>query len=158
MLHIQAEVSLRDFVESDRPLIDAWAQRIGSTNYMARYTPAPGSCLLWCIVQADGLDVGTVWLENLAEPGAANLGILLGDPSVFGRGIGQKAINLAIEKACATSQLRAIRLHVRDGNERAIACYERCGFRVVDSTTRVAGGKSYMVLGMERLLDHRSAT
>lgn len=158
MLNNPIEVSLRDFGEADRPRLDEWARRIDSTTYMSRYAPKAGECLLWCVIEAHGTDVGTVWLERAAASDEANLGILLGDPCLFGQGIGKRAIDLAIAKACSLVPLRVIRLHVRDDNARAIACYEHCGFRVVGSGTREAGGRRYGFFGMEKRLDNESAT
>jgi RimJ/RimL family protein N-acetyltransferase len=125
---------------------------------MSRYTPKAEECLLWCVIQAQGADVGTVWLERAAGSDEANLGILLGDPELFGRGIGKRAIELAIAKACRRAPLRVVRLHVRDDNARAITCYERCGFCIVGSGVREAGGRRYRFFGMEKRLDGESAT
>ena len=144
-------VSLRPFAEGDRPLLDLWAQRIESKRFMSRYAPHPNQCVLWCVIQSDGNDVGTVWLES-AGPGAAVLGILLGDPDLFGRGIGARAIELAVERACQAEPLTVVRLNVRSSNSRAVACYERCGFIVVASGIREGVGAPYAFLTMEKRL------
>jgi len=132
-------------------MLDRWAARVASATYMSRYVPHPETCLLWCVVRADGEDIGTVWLES-AEPHAVVLGILLGDPALFGRGIGTRAIGLALERACDLAPLHVARLHVRSGNRRAIACYERSGFRVTGSGTRETLGSRYEFLTMEKPL------
>lgn len=148
-----AAVALQLFMEKDRPILEDWVRRIGSDRYMARYVPEPDKCLLWCIVQVNGVDVGTVWLERLPEEGAANLGVLLGDPSLFGQGVGRKAVKLAIARACGLELLQVVRLNVRETNLRAIACYAGCGFCVVKSFVRTASGKLYRVLSMEKWVD-----
>lgn len=152
------QVSLRDFAEADRPRLEDWAHRIGSENYMSRYCPNPGACLLWCVIEAQGDDAGTVWVERAAGSNEAVLGILLGEPRLFGLGIGRRAIELAIAKARTIAPLRVLRLHVRENNVRAIACYEHCGFHVVASGTRELGGRTYAFLRMEKRLDSESAT
>lgn len=151
-------VSLRDFGEADRPRLEEWARRIDSESYMSRHSPHVEACLLWCVIEAQGNDAGTVWLERATEPGEAILGILIGDPHLFGQGIGRRAIQLAIAKARTLAPLRVIRLHVRDDNARAIACYEHCGFQVVASGTRERGGRRYGFLRMEKRLDNESVT
>lgn len=118
---------------------------------MARYVPHPEKRLLWCVIQAEGNDVGTVWLES-AEPHAVVLGILLGDPADFGQGIGTRAIQLALERACRMTTLHVARLDVRAMNKRAISCYERCGFRVVAAGTRERLGIRYDFFTMEKSL------
>lgn len=149
------EVSLRPFAEADRQLLDRWAERIKSETYMSRYVPDPETCLLWWVIQAEGRDVGTVWLES-AEPHAAVLGILLGDPALFGKGIGRRAIELALDQACRMAPLQVARLNVRAENKRAISCYERCGFHVVASGTRERLGTRYDFLTMEKCLKKES--
>ena len=116
---------------------------------MSRYVPRPEKCFLWWVIQAGGNDVGTLWLES-AEPQTVLLGVLLGDPELYGRGIGSRAIALALEQVSRAASIRTVRLNVRAGNGRAIACYERCGFRVVASGTREALGSRHEFLTMER--------
>ena len=156
------EVRLREFVEADRPKLDEWARRIDSTQYMSRHTPrgiiasaAPNqeSHLWWYVIVADGAEVGTVWLEQDHDSDAAVLGILLGDSSLFGHGIGKAAVNLAIKEASCDGRFRVIRLNVREENVRAVGCYERCGFRIVSSGMREAAGKSFRFLSMEKELE-----
>lgn len=153
------QVSLRPFEEPDRPLLDLWAFRIGSEEYMSRYTPHPERCFLWCVIQADGDDVGTVWLERL-DSHTVLLGIFLGDPGAMGQGIGSRAIDLALKRALRIAPVQLVRLNVRETNRRAIACYERCGFRTVASGTRQAADTQYDFLTMEKRLqpDNASAT
>jgi RimJ/RimL family protein N-acetyltransferase len=157
----EPEVHLRAFVEADRPKLDEWARRIDSTQYMSRYMPKAGDAAIatdqerpasWYVIVADGAEVGTVWLEQDRKPDTVVLGILLGDASLFGHGIGRNAIHLAIEEASRSGSFRVVRLNVRADNGRAIGCYERCGFHAVGSGTREAGGKSFRYLSMEKEL------
>jgi hypothetical protein len=53
-------VTLRPFAEADRSLLDRWAEQIDSHQYMSRYAPHPEKCVLWCVIRADGKEVGTV--------------------------------------------------------------------------------------------------
>ncbi len=149
--HIRA-VTLRNFREEDLPLLDAWANDIGSERYMSRYAPVAGRVLAWYVIQAQGRDVGTVWLEQETDPREARLGIMLADPSLLGRGIGRQAIQLAIGNIAKTRSIDLIHLHAREDNARAIACYRHCGFEIIDSGSRSAAGRAYRFWRMERRL------
>jgi len=84
---------------------------------------------VWYVIQKDGKDVGTVWLEQLPdEMHVVKLGIMIGYEQELGKGIGRKAIELATEKAKLTLDFNRIVLHVRQTNTRAIRCYLACGF------------------------------
>lgn len=119
---------------------------------MSRYSPRSKNAALWDVVVVGSRDVGTVWLERTPEPDTFTLGILLGEPTLFGQGIGQKTIGLALEKIRTIPGLRVVRLHVRKDNPRAIRCYESCGFKIVSSGTRTGGGATFEFFRMEKLL------
>src|SRR5262245_31643668 len=135
------DVTLREFQEADIARLEAWAKHIGSEVFMSRYRPrnpsitahSPEQGILWFVIQFSRRDVGTIWLESDTGSDQAVLGILLGEESIFGLGIGQKAINLALEKARQLGQFRTVLLNVRENNTRAITCYKKCGFHTVAS-------------------------
>jgi RimJ/RimL family protein N-acetyltransferase len=99
---------------------------------MSRYRPknlaltahSPEQGLLWFVIRFSEGDVGTIWLESDVRADQAILGILLGEESLFGLGIGQKAINLALKNAHQFGRFRTVVLNVRENNMRAIACYK----------------------------------
>jgi RimJ/RimL family protein N-acetyltransferase len=111
-------------------------------------TPAP----LWFVIVVEGIAVGTLWFESGVEPDEAVLGILLGDNSIFGHGIGRRAIELAIEQLKCSVAVARITLNVRANNTRAISCYLRCGFKTIGiSEKQLADGRrmSYHTMTME---------
>lgn len=61
--------------------------------------------------------------------GVAELGITLAHPALMGKGIGQEAVKLMLSIAFAKMNLHRVELNVYDFNQRAIHCYEKCGFR-----------------------------
>ena len=153
-------VELREFEERDVDLLSAWTARVDAGAYMSRHRPldrtlvahSPEDGLLWYVIRVDGADIGTVWLELGAEPSAARLGIVLGDEALFGLGIGEQAVNLALESAPELS-VSTVALHVRQSNARAIACYEKCGFVPAGSgVKRRPDGGEIRYLRMERRL------
>ena len=159
----EVRVDLRPFETPDIALLATWAKRIGADAYMSRTRPArsrpyqlcPEAGLLWYVVRVDGKDVGTIWLEQESDSSCASLGVLLGDEALFGHGIGNEAVRIVIERARAGDlQVRTLTLHVRRGNSRAIACYEKCGFATVGSGRKLlADGAVIEFLRMERSLD-----
>ena len=155
------DITLREFQAADIDRLDKWAQCIGSEDFMSRYRPKnlaitahdPERGILWYIIRFSGRDVGTIWLESDLRSDQAILGILLGEESLLGLGIGQKAIDLALENARLQGRLRTVTLNVRENNTRAIACYKKCGFRAVGSGVKRAGTETEIhYLIMERPL------
>jgi ribosomal protein S18 acetylase RimI-like enzyme len=137
-------ISLRPVSPGDLATIDRWAAALGDdapsrTRPLAagadRHNPASG--LFWNVVVADGREVGTVWIERLGGQSEARLGVFLGNPSHFGRGIGQTTLRLAISEFRQACPRESISLHVRHSNERAIGCYRAVGFEIVDTGSKV---------------------
>ena len=135
-------ITIRELTPDDLALIPIWAANIRAEQFTSRLysnafrpenpqLPDPGA-LAWFAILADGQPVGHIWLEReISEIGVATLGILIGKPELLGKGIGGKAITLAVAASRERWPLRCIRLRVRKNNARAIACYERCGFTIV---------------------------
>jgi RimJ/RimL family protein N-acetyltransferase len=139
---VRLSVSLRPVAAVDLPAIDRWATVVA--DHLSRTRPyaraadrhAPDSGLFWYVIAEDDLDVGTVWIELLPAGSEAVLGVFLGDPSHFGRGIGAAAIDLAIAEFRRRHRRLPIVLRVRRSNARAIACYRRVGFSVTGSGSK----------------------
>lgn len=127
-------VSLRPVEVGDQPLIDRWAADAG--EHMSRTRPCarnadrhdPEAGLYWYVIVEDDRDVGVVWIELPAARPRAVLGVFLGDPSDFGRGIGTAAVRLAVAEFRGAHPELPIALRVRRANTRAVACYRRAGF------------------------------
>jgi RimJ/RimL family protein N-acetyltransferase len=86
----------------------------------------------------------TLVIETLAEPryiGSisfnvidwhsrhAGLGIVIGDKSLWGKGYGTDAMRVMMRLGFDKMNLHRLWLHVHDYNARAIASYEKCGFK-----------------------------
>ena len=155
------KIELREFQTSDLEQLDQWAKAIDSTQYMSRYRPRdlswqghqPEQGLFWFVIVVAGHDGGTVWLEPGGNPHEAVLGILIGQESLLGHGIGETAIMLALEKAAEAHRYRRVTLNVRAANLRAIACYQKCGFLPVASgIKRTDSGDEIAYITMQRYL------
>ena len=64
------------------------------------------------------------WLNRSAE-----LGIVIGDKSYWGRGYGTDAMRVMMRLAFDKMNLHRLWLRVYEYNQRAIASYEKCGFK-----------------------------
>jgi RimJ/RimL family protein N-acetyltransferase len=59
----------------------------------------------------------------------ASIGIVIGDKSLWGKGYGTDAMRIIMRLAFDKMNLHRLWLHVHDYNQRAIASYEKCGFK-----------------------------
>jgi RimJ/RimL family protein N-acetyltransferase len=74
--------------------------------------------------------IGTIGLHNIDWLSRhAQLAIVIGDKEYWGRGYGTDAVRLLLRLAFDRMGLHRVELFVFTFNERAIACYEKCGFR-----------------------------
>lgn len=90
----------------------------------------PEEHLFGIALKETGALIGSCGLHRAALPHrCAELGIQIGEPELHGRGHGTEATRLLLAYGFETLGLHRIELHVYENNPRAIACYERCGFR-----------------------------
>jgi RimJ/RimL family protein N-acetyltransferase len=79
---------------------------------------------------ADGRLIGSLGLHGIDWINRHSaLGIIIGDKQYWGRGYGTDALRVLMRLAFDKLNLHRLWLHVYDFNARAIASYERCGFR-----------------------------
>ena len=84
---------------------------------------------VFMIATADCTPIGTIGLHRIDWISrVATLGISIGEKSHWGGGHGTEAMMLLLQYAFVRSNLRKIELDVHMFNERAIRCYQRCGF------------------------------
>lgn len=81
------------------------------------------------VVEVDGLPVGQIRLDRLAE-GVAEISIGLA-AEVRGRGLGRKALLRAVPEADRLLGADSIRALVKRGNAASLAAFASAGFRVV---------------------------
>ncbi len=82
--------------------------------------------------------VGNIGLMNLEwQARAAELGIFIGDKSIWNKGFGSEAVELLLRHGFETLNLNRIYLHVFANNLRARRSYEKVGF-VLEGTLREA--------------------
>lgn len=99
-----------------------------STHDWIRKAHADDTRLAFAITR-DGRHVGNVVLDQIDRTtGEARLSIYIGEPASRGRGIGRRAVRLALDEAFGPQDLERVWLIVHTGNAPAIAAYESAGF------------------------------
>lgn len=89
----------------------------------------------------------------------SGVGIMIGDKQYWSRGYGSDAMRVLLRLAFDKLNLHRIWLHVYDYNPRAIASYEKCGFKRegVLREQRFYGGKHHDIVVMGILEDEYRA-
>lgn len=87
-----------------------------------------GDRYLWAI-EVGGAYIGTAFLHSLEESERrAGYAIGIQASRYLGRGFGTEATRLVLVYAFESLELHWVAVRVLDFNQRAIACYRRCGF------------------------------
>ena len=110
---------------------------------------------IFAIEAKDGTYIGNIGLHGFErENRRAQLGILIGDKACWGKGYGTDAIVAMLRWAFAHLNLNRVSLTVFAYNERAIRCYQKCGFQHEGTMrqARYAGGQYHdeLVMGVLR--------
>ena len=84
----------------------------------------------FAIETGEGALIGTIGLDDLDWKNRhASLGIVIAEKDFWGRGYGTDAVTALVGFAFNEMNLHRICLSVFEFNDRAIRCYEKCGFR-----------------------------
>ena len=96
--------------------------------YLEKHISAEASM---AIVTLDGDKlIGTIGLENYDGINrTATLGIFIGDKEYRSQGYGTEAIRLVLDYGFNYLNLNNIKLDLMSFNERALKCYQKCGFK-----------------------------
>lgn len=98
--------------------------------YIARYQGRSDALFLAIVLREGDRHVGNLKLEPIdLTHQKAVLGIMIGDPSARGKGVGTEAILLALRYAFHELKLHRVALGVTADNLPAIRCYEKLGFK-----------------------------
>lgn len=85
---------------------------------------------VFAIEVGDGRRIGHVGLVSISwRKNEAELVVAIDDAASRGKGYGTEAVSLALEYGFTRTKLSRIYLRVLKDNERAIRCFEKCGFR-----------------------------
>lgn len=137
-------VTLRAIERDDLPHYVTWLNDPEVTHHLSLFLPLNSddeagwyeaqrkddSCQNFAIVINKGeAHIGSVGLMkiNYREQNA-ELGIVIGDKTQWGKGYGREAIQLLLKFAFTEMNLHRVYLRVDAGNTPAIRCYLNCGF------------------------------
>ena len=98
--------------------------------------------------------IGTIGLESVdAINRTATLGIFIGDKNFRNNGYGTEAIRLILDYGFNYLNLYNIKLDLMEFNERALACYKKCGFKEYGRRRKCKfiNGKYYDSIAMDIL-------
>jgi RimJ/RimL family protein N-acetyltransferase len=76
--------------------------------------------------------------------------ILIGDPQLRGKGLGQQIVSYLLHYAFENLEQTKVQLNVFDWNLEAIKCYEKVGFRInpEKKLRRIVNGQTWIALNM----------
>lgn len=100
--------------------------------------------------------IGTVGLENYDSINrTATLGIFIGDKEYRNNGYGTEAIKLVLDYGFNYLNLNNIKLDLMSFNDRALKCYQKCGFREYGRRRKCKfiNGKYYDCIEMDILAE-----
>ena len=115
--------------------LETSSSSVASVKSFIAEKKAAEDCLLLGIFDRVTLNhIGNIKLEPIDfESQTATLGIMIGDKSYWGRGVGFEATS-SVHKYCSeTLGLTSINLGVLERNKGAIALYEKCGYQLKGS-------------------------
>ena len=100
--------------------------------------------------------IGTVGLEQINHINRkATLGIFIGDKEYRSKGYGTEAIRLILDYGFNYLNLNNIKLDLMEFNERALKCYQKCGFKEYGRRRKCnfLNGKYYDTISMDILAE-----
>jgi RimJ/RimL family protein N-acetyltransferase len=96
--------------------------------YIATLDTTPIGFIQWYVV----MGAGEGWWEDETDPGARGTDQFLADAQRLGQGLGSAMVRSFVDRMLfADPQVTVVQTDPHPGNERAIRCYLRAGFRAV---------------------------
>ena len=118
--------------------------------------PKANDCAFFIVRLEDDKLIGTIGLHDIDHINRrATFGIFIGDKNVRNKGYGTEAIRLILEYGFRYLNLNNINLCLMEFNERALACYKKCGFKEYGRRRkcRFVNGKYYDAIYMDILAE-----
>jgi RimJ/RimL family protein N-acetyltransferase len=120
------DVEVRRYVAMRYPLSKADEERWARDR-----APNDFTNVALAIETKDGVYIGNCGLhQGHAEDRKASLGIVIGEKDYWSNGYGADAVITLLRFGFAEMNLNRVWLHAFEFNERAIACYKKCGFAI----------------------------
>ncbi len=97
-------------------------------DYVSEKNDSNTALLLGIFVKLKDAHIGNVKLEPIIPKKSATIGILIGEESWRGKGVGFEVISRILEFCFTDLELESVNLGVSKNNQKAIALYKRIGF------------------------------
>jgi RimJ/RimL family protein N-acetyltransferase len=118
-------------LEGDAPVLDQIA-RDYIKEIACRLTSAVA------IEIPEGRHIGFIrWTAKGGDPRVARLGIMIGERRYWGNGLGTEAVRLFLHYLFEKKGVETVDLDTAEFNERALRCFEKCGFARRGATTEM---------------------
>lgn len=131
-------IHFRPVAPSDLDKFPLWYERIGGPELFSNFIPSTftsfdsSNDLYWFIVLNNDDEIGTIWFERYGtDPMSYDMGVYLNRIALFGKGIGRRVIQSAIDLILPKGKSKRLYLNVRQGNIRAIRCYRSLEFETI---------------------------
>jgi UDP-4-amino-4,6-dideoxy-N-acetyl-beta-L-altrosamine N-acetyltransferase len=161
-------VIMREIEESDLDLIVKWRNDPDVLKYLFSYLPISSTSqrqwyqryltddrlqTFMIVLKADNRPIGTIGLSAIDHRDQkAELGIMIGETTQRGKGIGEESLRLLIAYTFDQLNLRKIKALAFVDNLAAIRLYEKCGFRLEgtlkDEAFKDGQFKDVVILGL----------
>lgn len=133
-----ARPTLDEVLDEYRP--EALAQH-GVTPYIALLGDAPIGYAQSYVAMGSG----DGWWEGETDPGVRGIDQSLAHAEQLGKGLGTELVRALVRRLFADPAVTAIQTDPAPHNARAIRCYEKAGFRQVDTILTPDGPARYMI-------------
>jgi AacA4 family aminoglycoside N(6')-acetyltransferase len=88
---------------------------------------------------------GSGWWEDETDPGVRGIDQMIGEAYLLGKGLGTKLVCKLVDTLFEDPSVTKVQTDPAPTNLRAIRCYEKAGFRIVDHVVTPDGLAVYMV-------------
>lgn len=137
-------IILRPIMRKDVKKCLVWMNDLEITQYVTRFFPASEieeeewiekihkreNDITLAIELKNSIYIGNVGIHAIRwKDKIGTIGICIGEKKYWGKGYGKETLDLIIQYAFNTLNLRKLCLSVFDFNKRAYKCYLKCGFK-----------------------------
>ncbi len=164
-----APVTLRHMTEEDLPLLHDWLDRphivewwggwrpsmeevrthylprVMATERVTPYIGMLGDTPFAYAQSYVALGSGDGWWENETDPGVRGIDQSIGDAHLLGKGLGTKLVRALVDMLFRDPSVTKVQTDPAPTNLRAIRCYEKAGFRIVEKIVTPDGPAAYMI-------------
>ena len=165
------DLKFRPMLETDLPVLHEWIQRphvaewwggAGASAYIEdtkrKYLPRldPGSSVKGYFALLGGEPIGFIqsyvalgcgngWWESETDPGVRGIDQFLGDGSRLGQGLGTRMVMAFLQRLYEDPSVTRVQTDPDPANRRAIRCYKKAGFRIVETIVTPNGPALLMI-------------